>query len=129
MAENALVAEHKEAGRKFLMEFTKSFPVDVAFWLRNDEGRLLLYVASHQITGENIGAAYLDVHQIARRLRDPWLDSMDIRVINSEDRLAKAALQVQSNYGPDVPGRFTGDFFGGVNVEEVYVYPTPVPAS
>lgn len=129
MAENALVAEHKEAGRKFLAEFTKFFPIDVAFWLRNDEGRLLLYVASQQITAENAGTAYIEVHQIARRLRDPWLDSMDIRVLNSEDRLAKAAVQVQSKYGPDVPARFTGDFFGGMNVEEVYIYPMPVPAS
>lgn len=129
MAENALVAEHREAGRKFLTEFAKAFPVDVAFWLRNDEGRLLLYVASRQINGENVGDAYLEAHRVARVLREPWLDSMNIRLLNSEDRLAQAALQVQSNYGPDVPARFTGDFFGGVNVEEVYIYPTPVPAS
>lgn len=129
MAENTLIAETKEAGRQFLAEFTKVFPVDVAFWLKNGEGRLLLYVASHQITGESTRSAYAEVHQIARRLKDPWFESFDVRVINSTHPLAETAMRYQSRYGPDVPRRITDRSFGGMSVEEVYIYPTPVPAS
>ena len=129
MAENTLVAENKEAGRKFLAEFTKVIPVDVAFWLKNGSGRLVLYVASQQITDEKIRSAYMQVHQIARGLRDPWFEAFDVRVINSSHPLALAAMQAQSLYGPDVPRRITDRFFGGMSVDEVYIYPSPVPAS
>src|SRR5487761_164680 len=101
MDQSILVAEKHEAGRKFLSEFTKTFPVDVAFWLTSDEGSLYLYVASQQITDHNFVVAYGEVHRIARQLRDSWFDARYVRVINSEHRLAKAALQVQSKYGPD----------------------------
>lgn len=129
MAQSALVAENIEAGRKFLSEFTKAIPVDVAFWLRNGSGRLLLYVASHQITGETTRSAYGEVHQIARRLKDPWFESFDVRVINSNDPMAVAAKQMQVLHGPDVPRRLSDSSLGGRIVEEVYIYPTPVPAS
>lgn len=129
MDQNTLVTEKQEAARKFLAEFTKAYPVEVAFWLRNGEGRRLLYVASQLITDENFDLAYGEVHRIDRQLRDSWFDARDVRVINSEHRLAQAALQLQSQYGPDVPGRLFDSYFGGMSVEEVYIYPTPVPAS
>ncbi|HEX5446403.1 MAG TPA: hypothetical protein VFW87_21475 [Pirellulales bacterium] len=129
MAESTLVAENKEAGRKFLAELIKVVPVDVAFWLKDADGRMLLYVASQQITDEKVHSTYMQVHQIARRLRDPWFESFDVRVINSSHPLAVAALQLQSRYGPDVPRRVADTSFGGMSVEEVYIYPTPVPAS
>lgn len=105
MAQSALVADNIEAGRKFLAEFT------------------------HQITEENTRSAYIEVHQIARRLKDPWFESFDVRVIDDNDPLAVAAKQMQSFYGPDVPRRLSDSVFGGRSVEEVYIYPTPVPAS
>jgi hypothetical protein len=128
MDQGPLVNEQIEAGARFLAEFQKYAPILAAFWLKGSEnGRWWLYVASEQITGENFDLAYGEVARLYRTLQDPQFDPFAVKVIGADHRLAKAAVARQQRYGGRTPPRVRGDVFGGVSVDEVYFYPTPIP--
>src|ERR1700730_7634524 len=122
-----LVAEQIEAGAKFLAEFAKSYPLQEAFWLKDsEEGGWFLYVASDQITDENFDVAYGEVVRIAGTQQDPWFDPFQLKVIGADDPLAKATVEVRSRYPAPKPIRLQSRTFGGVAVEAVYLYPSPL---
>jgi len=125
-----LVTERIEAGARFLREFDKYAPVSAAFWLKESERRFWhLYIASDEITDENFDLAYGEVVRIARELRDPWFDSLRVKVIGTDKPLAQAALDRQRlSPGQTLP-RIYDTLFGGVWVDEAYIYPSPIPAS
>jgi hypothetical protein len=127
MDQSPLVIDQFDAGARFLGEFQKCVPVSAAFWLKeNAEGEWILYVASDQITDDNFDVAYGEVLRIAGQLRDPLFDPFQVKLIGADDPLAKAALDInRRNLGP-VATRFHGKVFGGLPVEEVYIYPPPI---
>jgi hypothetical protein len=132
MDQGPLVSEQIEAGATFLREFQKNFPVQVAFWLKDSEsGERYLYVASEQITDENFDVAYGEVARIWKEIQEPWFDPFKVKVIGDQDPLAKAALEALQRRGGRGPVRLYGQVFGGIAVDEVYVYPvmTVTPAS
>jgi hypothetical protein len=128
MDQSPLVIDQFDAGAKFLGEFQKYVPVKAAFWLKeSDEREWNLYVASDQITDDNFDVAYGEVLRIAERLRDPLFDPFQVRLIGGDDRLAEAALDLNRRYPGPVAVRLNGKVFGGLPVEEVYIYPSPIP--
>jgi hypothetical protein len=128
MDQGPLVNEEIEAGARFLAEFQKYAPVQAAFWLkRSDEGECSLYVASDQITDDNFDVAYGEVVRISGEMQDPYFDMFRVKLIGADDPLARAALEVHRRYAGARPTRFRGNTFGGVGVDEVYIYPTPLP--
>jgi hypothetical protein len=125
-----LVTEQIEAGARFLREFDKYASVSVAFWLKESQRRYWhLSVASDEITGENLDAAYDAVVRIARVLHDPWLGLPPrVKVIGTDDPRAQEALARQRPYPGRTLPRVYGTLFGDVMVDEVYIYPSPIPA-
>lgn len=130
MDQSVLVSEQIRAGEKFLQEFSKYAPVDVAFWLRRgDDFAANLYLVSDQIRDGNMRDAYGELLRIANVIRDPNFDPFRVRFVGRSDRAAQAALAIYSTYQSSIPFHETGGFFGGATAEEVYVYPpTPTPA-
>jgi hypothetical protein len=129
MDPSPLVTEWIEAGARFLTEFDRYRPVQSAFWLKgSEEGHWWLYVASEQITDENFDVAYEEVIDVLDRLQECSFDVMRVKVIGANDRLAKAALELRRRYPGARPVRIFGEIFGGISVEEVYLYPSPVHA-
>jgi hypothetical protein len=129
MGQEPLVSEQIEAGASFLREFQKYAPVQAAFWLKESEdGPWYLYVASDRITNENVDAGYGEVVRITGSMRDPWFDPTYVKLIGSDERKAKAAAELQRRYPGRFPLRFHDQAFGGVSVEEGYIYP-PLPAA
>lgn len=125
-----LVTEQIEAAVPFLREFDKYAPVRVAFWVKRSERRYwYLYVASDEITDENFDRAYGEVFRIAGEMRDPWFDPLRVKVIGSDNPLAQAALDVQQRYPGRTCPRVRDTLFGGVMVDEAYIYPSPISAS
>jgi hypothetical protein len=123
-----LVTERIEAGARFLREFEKYAPVSAAFWLRQSERRFWhLYVASDKITDDNFDLSYGEVVRITRQLRDPWLESSRVKVINTDDPAAQEALARQRLYPGRALPRVYDTFFGNVMADEVYIYPLPLP--
>ena len=128
MDQGPLVAEQIDAGAKFLAEFQNYLPVQAAFWLKDsEEGTWNLYVASEQITDDNFDVAYGEVVRLAGILRDPWFDLFQVKLIGADDPLAKAAADIRRRYPGRTPLPLRGGTFGGVAVEEVYLYPSSLP--
>jgi hypothetical protein len=129
MDQGPLVTDQIEAAARFLAEFHKSYPVQSAFWLKErDEGTWYLYVASDQITDDNFDVAYEEVVRLDGIMRDPWFDSFKVKVIGADDPLAKAAEELRRRYPIRNPTRFPSQMFGGVDAEDLWLYPSPIPA-
>jgi hypothetical protein len=128
MDQSPLVIDQFDAGAKFLGEFQKYVPVKAAFWLKeSDQGEWRFYVASDQITDENFDVAYGEVLRIAGQLHDPVFDPFQVKLIGADDPLAKAALDINRRNPGLVATHFHGKMFGGLSVEEIYIYPSPIP--
>jgi hypothetical protein len=128
MDQGPLVIDQIDAGARFLGEFQKYTPVLAAFWLKeSDEGEWNLYVASDKITDDNFDVAYGEVIRISGELRDPLFDPFQVKLIGPDDPLAKAALDIHRRYPGRVATRFHSKVFGGLQVEEGYIYPSPIP--
>lgn len=130
MDKGPLVDEEIVAATRFLDEFTKSYPVQFAFWLKEGEHHnWTLNIVSEQITDENFDKAYGEVVRIAHALRDPWFKTRQVTVLGVDERLAKAVADLRHRYPTDKPGRFFGETVDGIEAEEIYVYPSFMPAA
>ncbi len=130
MDQGPLVIDQIEGGARFLGEFQKYMPVQTAFWLKeSDEGEWNLYVASGEITDDNFDIAYGEVLRIAGELRDALFDPFQVKLIGTDDPLAKAASEIDMRSYGRVAARLNGKVFGNFPVDEVYIYPSPVPVS
>lgn len=129
MDHGSLVSEELEAGEELVREFDKTIPVKATFWLKaSDEESSYLYIASEQINDENFDLAYGEVLRLAKLIRSPFLDPFRVKVIGADHPLAKAAADIHSRFPGSMATRFGGSLFGGVVVDDVYLYPSPLPA-
>ena len=124
MDQGPLVSEQIDAASRFIAEFQKVIPLQAAFWLREgEEGEWYLYIASDQINDDNLDVSYGEVLRVAGQIKDPWFDPFQVKLISADDPLAKAALDIYKKYAGHIPTRFHGKNFGGVTVDELYLYP------
>src|SRR5262245_36303970 len=131
MDTNPLVTEEIEAGVELIQRFQDSMPVEAAFWLNPaEEGRWALYIVLPKIDVADYDRGFAEILRLVREMQTPYIDPFQVRLIGSDDPLAKAAIEVNRKYPGPMPTRFRGKDFGGVPVEEVYIYPakhfTPV---
>lgn len=130
MGQKALVTEQIDAGERLIREFGKTFPVSAAFWLMERESDdWYFYLASDQINDANFDLAYREVLRIVPPSQSLWIDPFQVKVIATEAPVAKAALDVMQKYPAQIPMRYQGRPFGDLSVDEVYIYPLPLPVS
>lgn len=130
MDQGPLVSEQIDAGARLISEFRKYKPVVAAFWLKaSEDGQWFLYLASDKINDTNFDVAYGEVLRLTAMSQDPWLDPFQVKVVGADDPVARAILELQRKYPGKNPTRYHGRPFGGLSVEEAYVYPIPVPVS
>lgn len=128
MDQSPLVNDQIDAGARFLGEFRKYIPVKAAFWLKeSDEGEWNLYVASDQITDDNFDVVYGEVLRIAGHLHDPRFDPFQVKLLGGDAPLAEAALDLNRRCPGPVATHVQGRMFGGLPLEEAYIYPSPIP--
>ena len=84
-----------------------------------------LYLWSDQFTDENFDLAYAEVLRLAPLIDDPNFDPFEVTILRGKNSLADAAVELYERHPAPVPTRFHGRTFGGIGVEEVYVYPPP----
>ncbi len=130
MDKGPLVDEEIAAGARFLGEFTKRYPVQFAFWLKEGENHnWRLYVVSERITDENFDKAYDEVVRITHAFRDPWLRARQVTVLGADERPARVVAELRGRYPLDRPARLFGETVAGIEAEEIYVYPSPLLAA
>jgi hypothetical protein len=128
MDKSPLVSEQIDAGEWLIREFSKSIPVQAAFWLRErDSDQWYFYLASDQINDSNFDHAYGEVLRIVRPQQSLWIDPFQVKVVGMDSPVAKAALDVMKKYAVRIPARYHGRNFGGLSVDEVCIYPLPLP--
>lgn len=130
MDQGPLVIDEIEAGAELAREFGNYEPLKVAFWLKeSDDEHRYLYLASERIDANNIDVAYGEVLRLTSKMHSPYLNPFRVKLINAEDPLAKAAVEINRRYPGRMATRFGGKTFGGISVDDVYVYPSPLPAT
>lgn len=124
MDQGSLVIEEIDAGKRLIDEFSQYLPVTAAFWLKaSDEKHRYLYIASDSISDSNIRISYEHVLNLVEKLNTPYLDPFRVKLIGSQDALAKSALEIYQRFPGTLSTRFGGNTFGGVSVDDVYIYP------
>lgn len=122
------MTEEIDAGAELTREFDKYRSVKAAFWLKtSDEEQRYLYIASDQINDTNLGVAYGEMLRVANQMQSPYLDPFRVKLICGDDPLAQAAVDIHERFPSPRASRFGGTSFGGLSVDDVYVYPYPSP--
>jgi hypothetical protein len=106
MDKKPLVTEQLDAGEKLIRDFTKTIPVQAAFWLRErDSDEWYLYLASDQIDDQNFDLAYSEVLRIVQPGQSLWIDPFQVKVVGTDALVARAALDVMHKYPGRIPRR------------------------
>ncbi len=134
MDQGPLVREEIDAGGELTREFDKYAPVMVAFWLKaSDDEYRYLFIASDQINDTNFDLAYREVLRLTSKMNSLYLDPFRVKVIGADDPLAKAAVDIHQRFPGIFPTRFGGKMFGGISVDDVFIYSpslsAPVPSN
>jgi hypothetical protein len=129
MDQGALVAEQIDAGAALAHRFDK-YPLQAAFWLkRAEDGQWFLYLVSDQINDSNFGLAYGEVIRLLGPGPHIWLEPSQVKVRGANQPVAKAVLAIQQEYPGHFPMRLRSRMLGDLYVDEVFIYPIPVPTS
>ena len=129
MDQGPLVTEQIDAGAKLASDFERRMSLQAAFWLKESEdGQWYLYLVSDQINDTNFDIAYGEVIRILGRGPHLWLDPFQVKVAAVDDPIARAVIAIQQKYPAPLATRLRNRMLGGVSIEEVYIYPIPVPA-
>jgi hypothetical protein len=129
MDQGPLVTEEIEAGAELVREFDKYEPVKVAFWLKaSDEDHRFLYIASEHINDTNFAVAYGEVLRLSDKLHSIYLDPFRVKLIGADDPLARAAVEIHQRFAGHTAARIGGKVFGGISIDDAYIYPSPLPA-
>src|SRR5262245_39346710 len=130
MDQGPLVTEQIDAGARLANEFDRQTPLQAAFWLKESEDRQwYLYLISDQINDTNFDRAYAEVLRLLGRGPHLWLDPLQVKVAGVENPVAKAVIATQQQYPGSFATRLRNRMLGGVSVDEVYIYPIPIPTS
>jgi hypothetical protein len=130
MDQGPLVIEQTDAGLELAREFNKWVPLRAAFWLKESEdGQWYFYLASDQINDSNFDVAYGEIHRLLGRGPNLWLDPFQVKVAGTSDRFAKEVIAIQQKYPSKLATRLRNRLLGGVGIDEVYIYPIPLPAT
>jgi hypothetical protein len=130
MDQGPLVIEEIDEGARLAREFDRIAPVKAAFWLKaSDEDQRYLYLASDSIDDTNFDVAYGEVARLTNQFPSLYLDPFRVKVIGGGDPLARAAVDINKRFPGPTPTRLGGTRFGGITVDDVYIYPLPLPAA
>ncbi len=86
-------------------------------------------MASDQIDDTNLREAYGEVLRLMLKMQSPYLDPFRVKLISADHSLAQAAVDINERFPVRTATRFGGTSFGGMSVDDVYIYPSPLPAT
>jgi hypothetical protein len=125
-----MVMEERDAGFELVRAFSRYRPVDVAFWLKGaDDDRRYLHIASGRVRDEALTEAYTEILRLTQTAELRGVDPFRVKLVNADDPLATAALDFQRRYTEHLMMQVNLGTFGGLNVDELCVYPKPDPVA
>jgi len=130
MDQGTLVEQLIDDGRKLIEQLLqKGEDIKAAAWIKTSEdGTWFLYLALPGIDDEGPRIAYRRISVVERQMPQPFLlDWKDVKVIDSKNRLAVAAMDYQRRHRAKNVLPYLGDHLGGVSIEGAYIYPPMTP--
>jgi hypothetical protein len=120
-----LVDERIDDGRSLLAGLVEDgFDVTVAFWAKtSEEGRWFLYVGSTTLRTMSVGDAYRALYGALRRIPSTWITLSDLKIVDADNPVARAAIEVRDRLSARLPTRYKGERLGNLAIEEAYIYP------
>jgi hypothetical protein len=124
VGKNILVNEQVDAGNVFVIRFNKYMPVSLAMWAElSESGNLFLYIASDGINDTNFDIAYGEVLRLLPRDSDSFLDPFQVKLLNTNDPMAKEAIEIRDRHTAPLITNYGGSSLGGVSIESAKIYP------
>ncbi len=123
MDNETLVNDQTDAGSELLARLKSAgIAVTVAFWAYATENqRWYFYIASPVVDDEGLAMAYRKVNIELGRLRTPWLQRNELRLISNTDPIAQEALEYADDQFATTYG---GRKLGNLIVDGAYIYST-----
>lgn len=129
MDQKILVTEETNAGLELIERLSAFLPIQAAFWLKDAyDGHWFLYLASELVTDETIREGYGEVIRAYNQKPNIYLDLMRVKLISLDNPLAKEALEIYERYPGYAPTFLGARTFGGLSIEEGYLYPQSIMA-
>src|SRR5438876_563003 len=126
MDTDILVDNRIANGRRLAAELVRDgLDVTAVGWIKpSEEDRWLLYIASKAVDEKGPLPAYRAVHAALQRLPGPSVSLMEVKLIGADHPITKDMLEIQRCQPSSIPTRFRGGQFGGVAVDDAYIYPS-----
>ena len=123
MDNETLVNDQTDAGSELLARLKSAgIAVTVAFWAYATENqRWYFYIASPVVDDEGLAMAYRKVNIELGRLRTPWLQRNELRLISNTDPIAQEALEYADDQFATTYG---GRKLGNLIVDGAYISST-----
>ncbi len=123
MDNETLVNDQTDAGSELLARLKSAgIAVTVAFWAYATQNqRWYFYIASPVVDDEGLAMAYRKVNIELGRLRTPWLQRNELRLISNTDPIAQEALEYADDQFATTYG---GRKLGNLIVDGAYIYST-----
>jgi hypothetical protein len=125
MDTSSLVGNQIDDGGRLIEALARNgFDVTAAAWIRPPESpRWVLYVVSNNVDAKGPLAAYRAVADAMSELPDPRLSMSEIKLVGGGEAAARELLEVVPSHLAKTPTSPSRSVFGGVPIDEVYVYP------
>lgn len=123
MDNETLVSDQTDAGSELLARLKSAgIAVTVAFWAyATEDQRWYFYIATPMVEEEGLAMAYRKVNIEIGRLRSPWLQRNELRLISNIDPIALGALEYADDQFATTYG---GRTLGSLIVDGAYIYST-----
>jgi len=130
MDQGTLVENQVDDGARIVEKLRESgFDVTAAWWMKaSEEGLWFLYIASKEVDGKGIKAAYRTIHTVMRDLGQLRVDRFEVKLVGPEDPITKDVLDILARYPGPLATRYGGRRLGDVSIDDLYIYPPPVAA-
>lgn len=126
MDQGSLVAGRLDVAKRFVDEFSQSFPVAIALLVHVcDEDVWDFYIASDQFNDGKLSEAYGEVLRIADTIREPLFDPFRVRLLGLDASIVRTALEFYEKRSPTIPAEIATDQFAGREVDAVYLIKGP----
>jgi hypothetical protein len=127
MDQDTLVNNQIDDGEAFIRDYSDYVPIVAAFWVKPAESESwYLYIASAEINDGNLRERYREVLRRVGSQKYVWLDALHVKLINSEDSLAREVKKIRDQTAPALPVRYNLASIAGLPTDGCYIYPETV---
>ena len=111
-------------GRRFLEQLIqRGIEVTAAGWLKfSTDGKWRLYIAVKGIADKGAFGTYGVIQEILQTWSDPWLDLVDIRLIDASKQVALDMKKIQDRIADKVISPAWVAQLGDKSIDEGYIY-------